>query len=146
MNTWLDIYNRINGINVEFEAVESFNESSDYYRRLNTEQMYLGKTADGEQITPGYANSTIAYKKRKGQPYDRVTLRDTGEFYKKMYAKADNDKIFIGSDVEYSHDLSEKYTDKIFGLDKENRKEYSFGYFFDALKRRVENVTGLTFK
>jgi diphthamide synthase subunit DPH2 len=146
MNTWLDIYNRVKAVDVEQEAVESFNDTSKDYTRVNAEQMYLGKLSTGQEITPGYAASTIAYKKRKGQPYNRVTLRDTGEFHKKMFAVADNDKIFLGSDTYYANYLAERYTDKIFGLDPENRKEYSFGSFYMALKRKVESITGLQFK
>lgn len=146
MNTWLDIYNRVKTVDVEQEAVESFNESSAEYTRGNAEQMYFGRLSTGQDITPGYAASTIAYKKRKGHPYDRVTLRDTGEFHKKMFAVADNEKIFLGSDTYYANHLAERYTDKIFGLDSENRKEYSFGPFYGVLKRRVEILTGLKFK
>jgi hypothetical protein len=63
-----------------------------------------------------------------------------------MFAVADNDKIFLGSDTYYANYLAERYTDKIFGLDPENRKEYSFGSFYMALKRKVESITGLQFK
>lgn len=145
MTTWLDLFKRVQDLDLEIEVGESFNETSEEYTRRNAEQMYLGLDKEGKEITPAYAESTIRYKKRKGQPYDRVTLRDTGAFHKKLWAKADNDKIFIGSDVEYTDHLAEKYTDKIFGLDSENKKEYSLGPFFSVLKRKVESVTGLTF-
>jgi uncharacterized protein involved in type VI secretion and phage assembly len=146
MNTWLDIYNKCKALDIDQEVTESFNDTTEEFTRRNAEQMYFGIDKDGKEITPGYAESTIRYKKRKGQPYDRVTLRDTGAFHKKMWAVADNDKIFIGSDVEYSDHLAEKYTDKIFGLEREANKEFSLGPFFSVLKRRVESVTGLTFK
>ena len=47
---------------------------------LNAAQMYRGEKADGTEIKPSYAPSTIRYKKKVGQPYNRVTLRDSGDF------------------------------------------------------------------
>lgn len=145
MNTWLSVYETLKNVDLEFEAAESFNESSKEFERLNTEQLYMGITSEGKEITPAYAASTIVRKKSKGQPYDRVTLRDTGQFYQKLDAYADNNKIYIDSDVDYSKYLAEKYTDKIFGLSKDNKKQFSFGPYWSVLKVRLENVTGLSF-
>jgi hypothetical protein len=52
---------------------------------LPTSQLYqLGEDSTGrtlESIGGGYSPFTIEEKKRKGQPTDRVTLKDTGDFY-----------------------------------------------------------------
>lgn len=112
---------------------------------MNAEQMYMGIKSDGEEIKPAYAESTIKAKKKKGQPYDRVTLRDTGLFHQKIIVYADNENIFIDSDVDYSKHLAARYTEKIFGLEKQNRKEFSFGPYWSVLKARLQNLTGLTF-
>lgn len=146
MNTWLTLYNRLKEVDLEFEAAEALNDSAEAYKRLNAEQMYTGKKSDGADITPSYASSTIREKKRKGQPYDRVTLRDTGAFQQKLIVYADNENIYIDSDVPYSKYLAQKYTEKIFGLGKENRKEFSFGPYWSVLKARLQRVTDLTFK
>lgn len=42
-----------------------------------------------------YANATIFIKMRKGQPYDRVTLKDTGEFQKSFEKKLLKDAFQI---------------------------------------------------
>lgn len=145
MNTWLTLYNRLKDVDLEFEAAEAFNDAADAYKKLNAEQMYTGKKSDGQDITPNYAASTIRAKKRKGQPYDRVTLRDTGVFQQKIIVYADNENIYIDSDVEYSKHLAQKYTEKIFGLEKSNRKEFSFGPYWSVLKVRLQRVTDLSF-
>lgn len=145
MNTWLDLYNRLQQVDLDFEAAESLNDSAEAYKRMNAEQMYMGVRSDGQAITPGYAASTIEQKKKKGQPYDRVTLRDTGLFHQKIMVYADNENIYIDSDVEYSKYLAERYTDKIFGLEKQNRKEFSFGPYWSVLKVRLERITSLKF-
>lgn len=38
----------------------------------------------GDIIRPFYKPSTIKAKLRKHQPYDRVTLKDKGNFYRRM--------------------------------------------------------------
>lgn len=35
-----------------------------------------------------YKPFTIQYKKRKNQPFDRITLKDTGDFYSSYYVKS----------------------------------------------------------
>lgn len=145
MNTWKNLYDRLNQVDLEFEAAEGFNEVHKDFERLNAEQMYMGKRSDGQEITPAYAPSTIERKKRKGQPFDRVTLRDTGLFHSKIIAYADNEKIYTDSDVDYTEHLVEKYTEKIFGLDRDSKKEFAFGPYWSVMKRRLSSVTGLKF-
>lgn len=130
---------------MDFEAVEAFNATGKDYARLNTEQMYQGTNSKGQDIVPNYAQSTIARKKRKGQPFDRVTLNDTNEFYTKTSAFADDNKIYIDSDVPYTKYLVERYGEEIFGLNNENRKEFIFGKYWGVLRMRVESTTGLKF-
>ena len=59
------------------------------------EQMYQGINASGNAIKPDYANSTINYKKRNFQPYDRVTLKDSGDFYDSIEIEARTDDFVI---------------------------------------------------
>ena len=40
------------------------------------EQLQRGIDATGQPITPGYRPLTISIKRQKGQPTNRVTLRD----------------------------------------------------------------------
>ncbi len=146
MQTWKSLYDKLQTVDVDFEAAEGFNDASKEYERLNTEQMFLGKRSDGSEIEPPYTPTTVGIKKRKGQPFDRVTLKDTGLFYKNLDAFADNDKIYIDSDTPYTDKLVEKYGTKIFGLDVDNRKDFVRGAYWSVIKRRFQTATGLNFK
>jgi len=53
---------------------------------LNIQQMMGGRRSDGSNIEPEYTPFTVQIKKAKGQPYDRVTLRDEGDFQRDMFA------------------------------------------------------------
>jgi len=47
------------------------------------EQLYEGDGGDGP-IEPPYTPLTRTIKARKGQPFNRVTLKDTGDFYRSI--------------------------------------------------------------
>ncbi len=57
-----------------------------------------------------YADSTIKIKQRKNQPTNRVTLRDTGEFYDSFQIEATDEAFIITSDSEKNgYDILSKY-------------------------------------
>ena len=66
---------------------------------LNSDkQLYeKGENALGVSIDTyrPYAPLTIEIKTMKGQPTDRVTLKDTGDFYESFFISADNEGFFI---------------------------------------------------
>ena len=110
----------------------------DYYKELinileslafdiadtNADQMFAGLRADDTEIGDEhpYKPFTIAIKKEKGQPTDRVTLKDTGEFHRSIFVKFEGDKIIIDSDNDLRDKLVEKYGATIFGLTKQNKQ------------------------
>lgn len=87
---------------------------------LNIKQMDEGFRADDTTIEPEYTANTVEIKKSKGQPYNRVTLQDTGDFKMNIKVKAGNSKAEILSSDSKSDDLQEKYGKAIFGLNDEH--------------------------
>ena len=86
----------------------------------NRAQLLEGKLSNNSDITPPYADFTIKIKKRKGQKHSNVTLKDTGEFYKSIYADPVNDGIIFGANDEKANKLESKYSSDIFGLTDAN--------------------------
>lgn len=140
-----DMIQRLEKVDVMELTRESITETEKAFVQLQTEQMYAGKLNDGSPIDPPYAASTVRYKKRKKQPYDRVTTRDSNEYHSTMQAKAEGDDIKVGSDVEYEQYLDKKYSKKLYGLTPVNNEQYTFGPFWEALKRKLETGTQLDF-
>lgn len=83
------------------------------------EQMWAGETALGNRINPPYTLYTTMIKAKKGQPTDRVTLRDTGAFYAGIFVKREGDELVFGSKDAKTVELTEKYGEAIFGLKQE---------------------------
>jgi hypothetical protein len=70
----------------------------------------------------GYAPSTISIKARKGQPTNRVTLKDTGDFYKTFDVIVNNDASFkVQADtMKGGQNLEDRWGEDIVGLQEEN--------------------------
>ena len=67
-----------------------------------------------------YAPSTIKRKQKKGQPYNRVTLKDTGEWYKSLDLVYDVDGFYVYSTDDKNTYLKKRYGDKILRLSNSN--------------------------
>lgn len=102
-------------------AFQVIQENEDRIIDLNLQQLYDGLNADGSPIEPEYTPFTVAIKRRKGQPSDRVTLRDTGDFWEGIALKVfETEFELIGTDSK-TDKLKAKYGDLIIGLSEESR-------------------------
>ena len=73
-------------------------ETQDFLINLLQDQLFT-TGEDGNGVSLGdYSPVTIAIKKRKGQPTDRITLKDTGEFYKSYFIVAYTGGFVVDAD------------------------------------------------
>lgn len=97
---------------------------------LNTEgeptsQLFeLGEDSQGrtlESIGGEYSPFTVQEKQRKGQPTDRITLKDTGAFYLTFDVKPFKGGFVIEANtIKDNDDLEKRWGDEIIGLNDEN--------------------------
>lgn len=87
-----------------------------------------------------YSPITIDIKKEKGQPYDRVTLRDYGDFHSSFYIDADNEKFKIGATDEKTDSLVKKYSAYILGLTEEHKQELIDDYIAPELDKKAHEI------
>jgi len=119
-----DLLDQVNLYDLDFETQESFTETRDQFIDLQQKQLFSGVDESGDKILPEYTARTVAIKKKKGQPTDRVTLKDTGAFYSEMFLDPREDIYVIDSADEKSGDLQKKYGPEIFGLTEQNQTQY----------------------
>lgn len=88
---------------------------------LNRDQLFRGKNIDGTDIEPEYTDFTKQLKALKGQPTDRVTLKDRGELYASIRVKT-FDQVFemVASDPK-TPELFLKYGKLWLGLSEESK-------------------------
>lgn len=93
--------------------IKMITEKQLYERGVNGRNEFIASYAP-------YAPRTIQVKLKKGQPTDRVTLKDTGEFYDSFDVVFDENGFYVTSDDEKAKYLVEKYGREIFKLTDEN--------------------------
>lgn len=87
-----------------------------------------------------YRSLTIQVKIEKRQPYDRVTLKDTGEFYDSFYVETAEDRFYIKASDEKTNWLIKKYGAEIFGLTNDSLAEFINDYVKDEAYNRVKEI------
>lgn len=80
-----------------------------------------------------YSPVTIAIKEAKGQPTNRVTLRDEGDFESSFYIEAGDKQFEIKASDFKTEDLIKKYGRQILGLTDENISILIWKYIFPDL-------------
>lgn len=115
----------------EKEIIEAVVQNQLYERGIN------GAGVEIMSYEP-YRPRTIKNKQRKGQPYNRVTLKDTGEWYNSLRLVYDTDGFFITSTDEKNTYLKKKYGPTILRLTNENLSMILYKYIRPNLKVKLE--------
>lgn len=89
-----------------------------------------------------YAVRTIKNKKRKGQPTNRVTLRDTGTFHKSMLVVFDSEGFYITADDDKTQYIVKKYGEEIFRLTDKNFTRIIKSHIKKELVKRLKQAIG----
>jgi len=111
---------------------------------MNTEDQLFkkGVTITGVKIVPPYASSTVRIKKRKGQPTNRVTTRDTGEYHSHFTIQFGTDEFTIEVDhtnADLNYVLKNRYGE-LEGLTDVNVEKLSrkiLPLLINAIKRKI---------
>ena len=145
MTTVQDVADRLKAFDLDFVIEEAFDETKQDYIDLQREQLFAGLNSKGNKIEPPYAPRTVAIKKKKGQPTDRVTEKDKGDFYKEIFVepRADSNIFIVDSADPKSGDLQKKYGKEIFGLDDENQTEYVNAHLEPVFLEKTRNALEL---
>lgn len=80
-----------------------------------------------------YSPITIEIKKMKGQPTNRVTLRDEGDFESSFYLVISDKQFEIKASDWKTEELVKKYGSSILGLTKENIVSLTWDYIYPEL-------------
>ena len=108
---------------------------------VTQEQLYeKGIEGRGTEIMSyqPYTARTIRIKQKKGQPYDRVTLKDTGEFYNSLHVEFDDEGFYVTSTDDKAKYLLARYGKTIFRLTDENFSELLSNYIKPSLQEKLK--------
>jgi hypothetical protein len=109
----------------------------------NQQQLEEGLDANGRDITPEYTFFTIEEKEKKGQPTDRVTLKDKGDFYRGIVARVRGESVeMVGTDSK-TQELQQKYGDAVLGLSEEAVDDFRQTHVQPELEYKIRQVLGV---
>lgn len=97
--------------------------TTDFVLSLNQKQLNGGLDANSNKIVPPYTQTTVRFKIAKGQPFDRVTLKDTGDFYTSFDIIFRNDEFQVIAKDSKRNKLRQKYGAAILGLNDGSLQE-----------------------
>lgn len=122
MGSLIELYTSFKRIDFKKLLDECIEEKQGLIIGLNTRKQLYEKGIDsmGQPLEPPYTGFTKSIKRRKGQPVNRVTLKDTGAFYEGFEIGIEPNFIDIFSTDNKSKKLTDKYGDDIYGLTDEN--------------------------
>lgn len=124
-----------------FLILESTINSFDFVLKdyiVNKQLFRRGIDGDGERLA-GYARTTIRMKLRKGQPVDRTTTVDEGDFHASITIDAFSDRFEVTSDVSYDKWIVKRYGRNILKITDENMREFMTVYFLPKLRQHIKN-------
>ena len=87
-----------------------------------------------------YHPYTVSVKRIKGQPTNKVTLRDTGEFHESFYINYLIGGFEIKSNDEKAQILEDKYGEEIFGLSEENFSDFLDHYVLPEIQKLADRL------
>lgn len=108
---------------------------------ITQDQLYeLGIEGRGIEIMSymPYRPRTIKKKLKKGQPTNRVTLKDTGSFYASLHVEFDDTGFYVTSTQDKVKYLLKKYGKTIFRLTDNNLKVLLNEYIKPSLKEKMK--------
>jgi hypothetical protein len=125
--------------------LENRQDFEDFVINLNTEeQLYEGIDSNSIKLADiggDYSELTKSFKSQNGQPFDRITLKDTSFFYDSFKVIIEKEGFVIDSDSKKTDDeggvtdLTERWGEDIVGLTEESKEKLIF--FLTPLVRLV---------
>lgn len=134
-------------VDIEKIAWEAFKENEHHAIDLNTQSQLFEKGVDakGDKLKE-YTPFTKMLKRQKGQPTDRTTLKDEGDFHAGFYVKSSNFPVIFDSRDSKTGELVFKYGQDIFGLTEESKEELRKEHTNEAIQEKFQREVGNAFR
>lgn len=142
MNTLFgDMAVALAAFNPEEEAIIAAKQAEAEIIDFNVEdQLYeRGINAQGKSIGD-YQPYTVEKKQAEGKPYDRVTLRDEGDFHSSFKVKYGKDRFEITASDPKTEKLQKNWGGDILGLTEQNINHLKDDFVFPHLSNKLRTI------
>ena len=126
-----------------FEVLQKTINDNDFVIKdyIINKQLFREGIDGNNKKLEGYKRTTVKLKEAKGDPRDRTTLRDSGEFYTQIQVDAFSDRFEISSNVSHDVFIIKKYGIDVLKVTHENLSEFMQKYFIKNLKDHVDKTS-----
>lgn len=115
---------------------------------IKNKQLFTkGQDKDGEEIQSrflpkgtAYARLTVKLKQQKGDPYDRVTWRDTGKLYDSMRLSVGDREVSLIITVDYFKKLEFRYGTDVIGVQRQYLEEFTENYILPIITKNINDT------
>lgn len=138
-----DMLDRIDSLNEDEAWILVIDaETQDFIVEMNKHQLFEEGRFSDNKDTPDYSPITVVYKIMRGDRYDHMTFKDTGEFYESFHVIVDRSGFEIMANGQVSGDtnLFEVYGENILGLTAdslEKLKELILIKYVDYIREKL---------
>lgn len=119
-----EILQKLEKIDVNLSAQIAMELTASVAVKAQKKQLFTGLRSDDTPIVPPYTPGTVARKKKKKQPFNRVTLKDKENFYKGVLMDVRGEDYIMTSADSKTVDLEKKYSKKILGLGSDAKQTW----------------------
>ena len=117
---------------------DAIDQHDNILKNYVVEKQLYDRGVDGnEKRLKGYTRQTIRYKISKGQPADRTTLKDEGDFHLSLMIDAFDDRFEVSSNIGHAKYLIKRYGEDIVRPTVQNMKEFFEDFFIPYLKQYI---------
>lgn len=145
---YLETFRRLDIDAIALEIIKQ-KDVQDLIIELNTRKQLFDKGEDSTgktlaSIGGGYSPFTIQIKQAKGQPTNRVTLFDTGDFYASFKIIPEKGGFIIDSNPEKDDtNLLDEWGEDVEGLQDDNL-QIVIDLFADEIRKKInQKITGI---
>jgi len=139
-----DMIQHFKDIDLNMVILEAVRDNEHVVIDMNAEKQLFeeGITSHGISIASyaPYSQVTIDIKRAKGQPVNRVTLRDEGDFQHSFFVYYGSDYFQISASDWKTEELKMLYGDDILGLTEENRQQLTIDIIVPYVLNKLRYV------
>lgn len=149
MGTIKNMLLRVQSINLPMQVPIIIDNTNQSIIELNQRQLYNDSEDSNNEALRLYGSLSYALEKNKLNPlpgFGRPDLYLTGAFFKGFNVRVTNTSFFINSSDGKTSNLVKKYTEDIFGLTPDSKKEYAKTIVWEGIKSYIKDRSGLVFQ
>lgn len=130
--------------NIYTMAFDAVIDNEDFIIELITEEQLYEQGIRGDEVFIAdyapYSPLTVQIKQTKGQPTDRVTLRDEGDFYNSFFIKVESDHFEVKASDTKAGKLTKEFGAEIMEFTDENLNEVIWSYIYPHLIFKLKEM------